>query len=71
MEMFVVSMASQKVSLDGHTFRLANNERIRTQVSYKYSQERFQALAHEAGASATQLWMDSGRRFSAYLLEAS
>jgi uncharacterized SAM-dependent methyltransferase len=71
MEMFVVSMARQEVSLDGHKFPLANNERIRTQVSYKYSQERFQALAHEAGASATKVWMDSGQRFSAYLLESA
>lgn len=71
MEMFVISMASQEVTVDGQTFQLANNERIRTQVSYKYSPERFQALAHEAGANATQLWMDSGRRFSAYLLESA
>jgi L-histidine Nalpha-methyltransferase len=70
-EMFVVSMASQNVSLAGQTFELANNERIRTQVSYQYSPESFQALAHEAGASATQVWMDSGRRFAAYLLECS
>ena len=70
-EMFVVSMAGQKVKLDDQTFELANNERIRTQVSYKYSQEKFQALAHEAGSGATQLWVDSEKRFSIYLLEAS
>jgi dimethylhistidine N-methyltransferase len=70
-EQFVVSMASQRVSLDGKTFHLANNERIRTQVSYKLTQEQFQALAHEWGASATQLWMDSRQRFSTYLLESS
>jgi uncharacterized SAM-dependent methyltransferase len=68
-EMFVVSMARQTVKLDDQTFQLANNERILTQVSYKYSQERFQALAHEAGASATQLWVDSEKRVSTYLLE--
>jgi dimethylhistidine N-methyltransferase len=70
-EQFVVSMASQSVSLDGQRFHLANNERIRTQVSHKFTQEQFQSLAHEWGASATQLWMDSRQRFSTYLLESS
>jgi uncharacterized SAM-dependent methyltransferase len=69
MELYVVSMASQKVSLEGQSFALANNERIRTQFSYKYTTDQFQGLVQEAGWRAVQLWMDSRRYFAAYLLE--
>ena len=69
MEMYVVSMASQSVSVGEETFSLANNERIRTQISYKYTTDQFQDLVTAAGLKAVQLWLDSKKYFSAYLLE--
>jgi dimethylhistidine N-methyltransferase len=69
MELYVVSMASQEVSIDGQRFAIRNNERIRTQFSYKYTTDQLQTLVQEAGWRAVQLWMDSRRYFAAYLLE--
>jgi dimethylhistidine N-methyltransferase len=69
-EMYVVSMASQSVTVGGQKFEIANNERILAGCSYQYAAEQFQELAEEAGCRPVGLWLDSRHYFSVHLLEA-
>lgn len=68
-EMFVVSMATQAVTVGEQRFDIANGERIRTGVAYKYTAEQFQELAEDAGCRPVGLWLDSRQYFSVHLLE--
>ncbi len=68
-EMYVVSMASQAVTVGGRKFNIANGELIRAGVSYKYTAEQFQELAEDAGCRPVGLWLDSRHYFSVHLLE--
>jgi dimethylhistidine N-methyltransferase len=68
-EMYVVSMATQTVTVGDTKFEIANNERIRTGVAYKYTSEQFQELAEDAGCRPVGLWLDSRQYFSVHLLE--
>lgn len=68
-EMYVVSMASQAVTVGDREFKIANGERILTGVSYKYTAEQFQELAEGAGCRPVGLWLDSRHYFSVHLLE--
>ena len=70
-ELYVVSMASQSVTVDDKNFPIANGERIRTGYAYKYTAEGFQELAEDAGCSPVGLWLDSRQYFSVHLLEVS
>lgn len=69
-EMYVVSMASQSVTIADQKFDIANNERILAGCSYQYATEQFQELAEEAGCRPVGLWLDSRHYFSVHLLEA-
>jgi L-histidine N-alpha-methyltransferase len=70
-ETYVVSMASQSVTVDDQKFEIANGERIRTGYAYKYTAEQFQELAEDAGCRPVGLWLDSRQYFSVHLLEGS
>lgn len=67
-EMHLVSLRTQRVTLLGRSFRLAVGESIHTESSYKYSLVRFQAIARRAGWSHRQLWMDGQSRFAVHVL---
>ena len=68
-ETYIVSMASQKVTVGERTFAIANGERIRTSVAYQYTAEQFQEMAEDAGCRPVGLWLDSRQYFSVHLLE--
>jgi L-histidine N-alpha-methyltransferase len=68
-EMHLVSEYTQQASVLGHRFRFAMGESIHTENAYKYSLLRLQALAHRAGWSPVQRWMDGQSRFAVHVLE--
>lgn len=68
-EMQLVALRDQSVSLDGHRIDFAAGEYIYTEASYKYSLDRFAALAADAGLRVTRVWTDDAKRFSIQLLE--
>lgn len=70
-EMALVSLQDQTVSLDGADVTFKKGERVRTEVSYKYSLEDFAGLAAKAGLKVEAVWMDERRLFSIqYLVNA-
>jgi dimethylhistidine N-methyltransferase len=68
-EMHLVSLRNQVVRVAGHAIRFAHGETIHTENSYKYSPERFAALAEAAGWHSVELWTDPAGLFSLHLLE--
>jgi len=70
-EMHLVSLYTQRVTVCGHPFQFAMGESIHTENSYKYSLLKFQHLAARAGWSHRQLWMDGQSRFAVHVLESS
>lgn len=67
-EMHLVSVADQQVSLAGKRFSFREGESIHTENSYKYSIEGFHALAGEAGYEAKWVWTDPDDLFSVHCL---
>jgi dimethylhistidine N-methyltransferase len=67
-EMHLVSLRPQVVHLGGETIRFERGESIHTENSYKYSPERFEAIAAEGGWRPKQMWTDPARLFSVHLL---
>jgi len=69
-EMHLVSLAPQKVSIGNHRFAFEAGESIHTENSYKYSVEGFRVLAERAGFKAAKVWVDAKRLFSLHGLLA-
>jgi dimethylhistidine N-methyltransferase len=67
-EMHLVSVRSQTVTIGSHTFAFAPGETIHTENSHKYSVEEFQSLARQAGFDAEHCWVDPDRLFSIHYL---
>ena len=57
-EMHLISLQKQKVSIARHRFAFERGESIHTENSYKYSIESFAALAANAGFRQAKCWMD-------------
>jgi len=70
-EMHLISRKAQSVRVLGHTFAFRPGETIHTENSYKYSLDRFSALARGAGWRVTESWTDKGRMFSVHALAAA
>jgi L-histidine Nalpha-methyltransferase len=68
-EMHLVSSKDQVVHIAGQTIRFVSGETIHTENSYKYTQERFTAIAGGAGWQCHAMWTDPARLFALYLLE--
>jgi dimethylhistidine N-methyltransferase len=68
-EMHLKSLCDQDVHLGGETIHIARNESIHTESSYKYSDERFAALAEQGGFRMVKSWKDPERMFSVRYLE--
>lgn len=66
-EMHLVSRHSQRVHVGGRTYAFEKGESICTEYSYKYTIERFAAMAREAGLVLHQAWVDEARYFSIQL----
>jgi dimethylhistidine N-methyltransferase len=70
-EMHLVSRKAQTVRMLGRGFAFRAGESIHTESSYKYSLDRFTALARESGWTPTASWTDADGMFSVHALVAS
>jgi len=70
-EMHLISRKAQSVRVLGHNFSFRPGESIHTENSYKYSLDRFTALAGGSGWQVTESWTDKARMFSVHALAAS
>jgi L-histidine N-alpha-methyltransferase len=68
-EMHLVSVYTQRVTVLGRAFHFAMGESIHTENSYKFGTTAFQALAERAGWAPLQLWTDGPARFAVHVLE--
>lgn len=69
-EMHLISLEEQKVSVNGVDFSFDTGESIHTENSYKYSPREFSDLAGRAGWHTRRQWLDENRLFSHHLLYA-
>ena len=67
-EMHLVSLREQTVTINGRRFRLRADETIHTENSFKYSVREFQGLARGAGLEPVECWTDAGQLFSIHYL---
>lgn len=70
-EMHLISKKAQTVRMLGTSFSFRQGETIHTENSYKYSIERFGALARGSGWKVCESWTDDARMFSVHALLAS
>jgi L-histidine Nalpha-methyltransferase len=70
-EMHLISRKTQTVRVLGRSFSFRAGETIHTENSYKYSLERFAALARGSGWTPRESWTDPGAMFSVHALVAS
>jgi len=69
-EMHLISRRAQSVRVLGRSFSFRAGETIHTENSYKYSLERFTALARGSGWTPRESWTDSAGMFSVHALVA-
>ena len=69
-EMHLISKKSQVAAFLGTSFSFRAGESIHTENSYKYSIERFAALAHASGWKVHESWTDDPKLFSVHALLA-
>lgn len=69
-EMHLVSVRDQLVTVAGEGFRFRRGESIHTENSYKYTIGGFRALAACAGFACVDVWTDPGALFSVQLFRS-
>jgi L-histidine Nalpha-methyltransferase len=69
-EMHLISKRTQIVRMLGTSISFRPGESIHTENSYKYSIERFGALARGSGWKVRESWTDANRMFSVHALAA-
>jgi dimethylhistidine N-methyltransferase len=67
-EMHLISKKTQTVRMLGTSFSFRPGESIHTENSYKYSIDRFAALARGSGWKVRESWTDQARMFSVHAL---
>ncbi len=67
-EMRLVSLKPQSVTVAGETLRFDHGEHIITEYSHKYSVDEFAALARTAGLRPERAWTDARSLFSLHYL---
>ena len=67
-EMHLISLMDQEVTIGDTVVKFSNGERIHTENSYKYTLESFTELITRAGLSLEKSWLDSDRLFSVHYL---
>jgi dimethylhistidine N-methyltransferase len=70
-EMHLISRKAQTARVLGRKFSFRAGETIHTESSYKYSLERFTALARGSGWTTRESWTDGNGMFSVHALGAS
>jgi dimethylhistidine N-methyltransferase len=69
-EMHLVSLRRQTVTIVGRRFEFDAGETIHTENCYKYTPESFGELAAQAGWKMARQWSDASNWFGVFLLEA-
>jgi len=70
-EMHLISRKAQTVRILGRSFSFRAGESIHTESSYKYSIDRFTALAQGSGWRSLASWTDADGMFSVHVLKAA
>lgn len=70
-ETSIVSRVAQRVHVAGHAFDFDAGEPIDVEISHKYTDAYFDALAARAGLRVIRRWNAPGERFGLRLLEAT
>ena len=70
-EMHLIAKKAQTVRVLGRSYSFRAGETIHTESSYKYSLERFAALAQGSGWTPRESWTDPAGMFSVHALVAS
>jgi dimethylhistidine N-methyltransferase len=70
-EMHLISKKAQTVRILGRSFSFRAGETIHTESSYKYSLDRFTALARGSGWKTRESWTDDNSMFSVHALAVS
>jgi dimethylhistidine N-methyltransferase len=68
-EMHLVSVCEQRVTLGGQDFRFDDGESIHTESSHKYDLEELEELVQSSGFSIKRVWTDQRQFFALALLE--
>lgn len=66
-EMYLVSLREQQISIGQNNFKFARGETIHSENSYKYSTQEFIKLAQYSGFQSVALWVDADNLFSVHL----
>ena len=69
-EMYLVSLRRQLVTLAGRVFEFAQGEPVHTEDSHKYTIESFREMAAHASFNPRAVWTDEERLFSIHWLES-
>jgi dimethylhistidine N-methyltransferase len=69
-EMYLVSLRRQSVTVGDQRFEFAQGEPVHTEDSYKYTTESFREMAARAGFSPRAVWTDPERLLSVHWLES-
>ena len=69
-EMHLISLKPQTVTIGGQSISFVQGETIHTENSHKYTVEGFQTLATAAGYEPRTVWCDGADTFSLHWLEA-
>ncbi len=67
-EMHLISLRDQQVTIDDKIFHFKKDQFILTEYSHKYSIDSFQALAEQAGFKRKKSWVDKNQLFSLHYL---
>ena len=67
-EMHLVSLDAQTVTIGGHAIAFEADEYIHTECSYKYATQEFAELASNAGLRVQKVWTDADNLFSVQYL---
>lgn len=65
-EMHLVSLCDQRVTLCGRTFLFRTSETIHTESSRKYTTDSFERLAHSGGWRVAEAWQDPDGLFGLF-----
>ena len=71
MEMHLVSLRQQQVTVGGRTFAFETGESIHTESCLKYTLGQFESLAADAGYTRRQVWTDESALFSVQLFDVA
>ncbi|MDO1560324.1 ergothioneine biosynthesis protein EgtB [Brevundimonas sp. 2R-24] len=69
-EMHLVSLTDQTVSVAGRSFRFARGESLHSESSHKFERVDLERLAHQGGWSVERVWTDPKDWFALALLRA-